>query len=61
MELAVLTADGTPQVLGAFDGRYLSTEVAGGFTGRTFGVEPIAGEVVVCQVSYRAHTATAQS
>ncbi|MFG6198233.1 family 43 glycosylhydrolase [Nonomuraea sp. JJY05] len=61
VELAVLAADGTPQVLGAFDGRYLSTEVAGGFTGRTFGVEPIAGEVVVHEVSYRVHTATAQT
>jgi beta-xylosidase len=60
VELAVLGADGTPQVLGTFDGRYLSTEVAGGFTGRTFGVEPVAGEVVVHEISYQPRTPTAQ-
>ncbi|WP_329791900.1 family 43 glycosylhydrolase [Lentzea sp. DG1S-22] len=53
IELAVMADDGTPEVLGTFDGRYLSTEVAGGFTGRTFGVEPVAGEVAVHHISYR--------
>ncbi|MGC7101776.1 family 43 glycosylhydrolase [Amycolatopsis lurida] len=55
VELSVVADDGTAQVLGTFDGRYLSTEAAGGFTGRTFGVEPVAGEVAVHQVSYRSH------
>ncbi|MDX3191714.1 family 43 glycosylhydrolase [Streptomyces sp. MN03-5084-2B] len=55
IELSVVAGDGTAQVLGAFDGRYLSTEVAGGFTGRTFGVEPVTGEVSVHQISYRSH------
>ncbi|MFI6792087.1 glycoside hydrolase family 43 protein [Nonomuraea sp. NPDC050383] len=58
VELAILAADGTPQALGTFDGRYLSTEVAGGFTGRTFGVEPVVGEVVVHEISYHPHNTT---
>jgi len=56
VELAVVADDGTAQVLGTFDGRYLSTEVVGGFTGRTFGVEPAAGEVAVRRVSYLSHS-----
>ena len=32
------------------DGRYLSTEVAGGFTGRMFGVQVLSGEVLVTRV-----------
>ncbi|WP_053742959.1 glycoside hydrolase family 43 protein [Streptomyces sp. NRRL WC-3618] len=37
--------DGTFSVLGALDGRYLSTEVAGGFTGRVIGMYAAAGTV----------------
>ncbi|PRX99767.1 glycosyl hydrolase family 43 [Allonocardiopsis opalescens] len=55
IELSVVADDGTAEVLGSFDGRYLSTEVAGGFTGRTFGVEPVAGEVTVHHIAYRPH------
>lgn len=32
------------QIIAAFDGRYLSTEVASGFTGRVIGVEPVPGQ-----------------
>ncbi|MEU4249975.1 glycoside hydrolase family 43 protein [Amycolatopsis sp. NPDC026612] len=37
--------DGAFTVLGTLDGRYLSTEVAGGFTGRVIGVYAAAGTV----------------
>lgn len=37
--------DGTFAELGSLDGRYLSTEVAGGFTGRVIGMYAIAGTV----------------
>lgn len=36
----------------AVDGRYLSTEVAGGFTGRVIGVEALADDVVVRRFEY---------
>ncbi|PRY13950.1 glycoside hydrolase family 43 protein [Kineococcus rhizosphaerae] len=38
---------------GVFDGRYLSTEVAGGFTGRVFGVEAVSGQTRVHAISYQ--------
>ncbi|RKN69241.1 MULTISPECIES: glycoside hydrolase family 43 protein [unclassified Microbacterium] len=38
--------------LAAVDGRYLSTEVAGGFTGRVIGVEALADDVVVRRFEY---------
>ncbi len=37
--------EGAFTVLGTLDGRYLSTEVAGGFTGRVIGVYAAAGTV----------------
>ena len=37
--------DGTFTVLATLDGKYLSTEVAGGFTGRVIGVYAAAGTV----------------
>jgi hypothetical protein len=37
--------DGTFTSLGTLDGRYLSTEVAGGFTGRVIGLYAAAGTV----------------
>ena len=40
---------------GDFDGRYLSTEVAAGFTGRVFGVEALSGQVNVRSMSYAPH------
>lgn len=39
--------------LAEVDGRYFSTEVAGGFTGRVIGVESLAGVQVVRRFSYR--------
>lgn len=53
VELAIIGADGGAQVLGTADGRYLSTEVAGGFTGRVVGVAALAGSVVIEQFAYR--------
>lgn len=38
--------------LAEVDGRYLSTEVAGGFTGRVIGVEALGGEALVSRFSY---------
>lgn len=40
-------------VLGEFDGRYLSTEVAGGFTGRIIGLEALGGEAEIAVVRYQ--------
>jgi len=39
-------------VLGSGDGRYLSTEVTGGFTGRMVGVVAVDGHVVVHAFRY---------
>ncbi|MGZ4708072.1 MAG: beta-xylosidase family glycoside hydrolase [Acidimicrobiales bacterium] len=39
--------------LGRLDGRYLSTEVAGGFTGRMVGLWCAAGELIVRSLTYR--------
>ncbi|WP_193596599.1 glycoside hydrolase family 43 protein [Microbacterium sp. YJN-G] len=43
-------AHGELHVLAEFDGRYLSTEVAGGFTGRVVGVEALADDVLVRRI-----------
>ena len=51
VELAV-TVDGVEHSFGAIDGRYLSTEVTGGFTGRVFGVEALAGSIHVHEIRY---------
>ncbi|MFC4106326.1 beta-xylosidase family glycoside hydrolase [Micromonospora zhanjiangensis] len=43
IHLGVEDADGAFTVLARLDGRYLSTEVAGGFTGRVIGLYAVAG------------------
>jgi xylan 1,4-beta-xylosidase len=43
--LGIEEPDGTFSVLAALDGRYLSTEVAGGFTGRVIGMYAVEGTV----------------
>ncbi|MEE1800688.1 family 43 glycosylhydrolase [Streptomyces sp. JV176] len=45
--------DGGFRRLAQVDGRYFSTEVAGGFTGRVIGIEPLAGTRVVRSFRYR--------
>ncbi len=45
LALGVEDPDGAFTVLGTLDGRYLSTEVAGGFTGRVIGMYASAGTV----------------
>ncbi|KJS56118.1 glycoside hydrolase [Streptomyces rubellomurinus subsp. indigoferus] len=45
VSLGVEDADGTFTALATLDGRYLSTEVAGGFTGRVIGMYAAAGTV----------------
>lgn len=40
--------------LATVDGRYLSTEVAGGFTGRVIGVEALGGEAILTRFDYSA-------
>ncbi|MFD7137518.1 family 43 glycosylhydrolase [Streptomyces sp. NPDC059894] len=52
VELALVLDDGCVRAFGSFDGRYLSTEVVGGFTGRTWGVEALHGRPVVRRVRY---------
>lgn len=48
-----IVQDGKEVDLGAVDGRYLSTEVAGGFTGRMIGVRSLSGEVTFKRCTYR--------
>ncbi|MFP7834571.1 family 43 glycosylhydrolase [Marisediminicola sp. LYQ134] len=55
VELA-LESEGTEHSFGEFDGRYLSTEVAGGFTGRVFGVQALSGRIRVDEIRYAAET-----
>ncbi|MEV4018144.1 hypothetical protein AB0J35_47375 [Nonomuraea angiospora] len=45
LRLGVEGADGAFDVLAELDGRYLSTEVAGGFTGRVIGRYAASGTV----------------
>ncbi|MEV7631856.1 family 43 glycosylhydrolase [Microbacterium sp. NPDC089318] len=49
---SVRSGAGEPIDLGEYDGRYLSTEVAGGFTGRVWGVEILRGSARVTAVRY---------
>lgn len=49
---AVVVRHGAEVLLGSMDGRYLSTEVAGGFTGRMVGVSCEAGAVHVAEWGY---------
>ncbi|GAB2965667.1 glycoside hydrolase family 43 protein [Streptomyces heilongjiangensis] len=48
----VVTSEGFGE-LGHLDGRYLSTEVAGGMTGRMIGVSCAAGSVLIRSFTYR--------
>lgn len=50
--------DGSFRPLAQVDGRYFSTEVAGGFTGRVIGVESLAGVSVLRHFSYRPSSRT---
>ncbi|MEV4058186.1 family 43 glycosylhydrolase [Amycolatopsis sp. NPDC049688] len=52
VELSVFREDGEAEVLGTFDGRYLSTEVAAGFTGRMIGVRVLEGTVSLREFRY---------
>ncbi|WP_284984485.1 glycoside hydrolase family 43 protein [Arthrobacter sp. efr-133-TYG-118] len=61
IELAVVREDGSIDALASADGRYLSTEVAGGFTGRVIGLQPLSGTIVVDEVRYLPGTATQPS
>jgi len=46
-------ADGGWRQLASLDGRHLSTEIAGGFTGRLVAVQAVAGRARVTQFAYR--------
>jgi hypothetical protein len=46
-------------VLASLDGRYLSTEVAGGFTGRVIGPYAVAGTIHVDWLEYESLDAPA--
>ena len=51
--VALGVEDSTFTPLAVVDGRYLSTEVAGGFTGRVIGMYAVAGAVHVDWFDYR--------
>ncbi|ADP81447.1 glycoside hydrolase family 43 protein [Pseudofrankia inefficax] len=53
LELGYLR-DGEFRRLATVDGRYLSTEVAGGFTGRVIGVEALATDATLTRFAYQA-------
>ncbi|WP_018503472.1 glycoside hydrolase family 43 protein [Parafrankia discariae] len=53
LELGHLS-DGEFRLLATVDGRYLSTEVAGGFTGRVVGVEAIGADATLSRFEYQA-------
>lgn len=53
LQAGILDADGET-ILGSIDGRYISTEVAGGFTGRMIGIEARSDEAHVRSFSYTA-------
>ncbi|MFE5581342.1 glycoside hydrolase family 43 protein [Kitasatospora sp. NPDC056531] len=55
LSFGVEDADGTFTTLAALDGRYLSTEVAGGFTGRVIGMYAAAGTVHFDRFDYEPH------
>ncbi|HSA49557.1 MAG TPA: glycoside hydrolase family 43 protein, partial [Yinghuangia sp.] len=57
LELGYLD-DGTFHALADIDGRYLSTEVAGGFTGRVVGVEALGADAVLTRFTYTPRPAT---
>ena len=52
VELSVLRADGAVEMLARLPGRYLSTEVVGGFTGRVLAVEALDSELTVRRFAY---------
>ena len=58
--LGVEHPDGEHEELATLDGRYLSTEVAGGMTGRVVGVYAIGGSAFVDWFDYRPTTETDQ-
>ncbi|PKV82958.1 glycoside hydrolase family 43 protein [Streptomyces sp. TLI_146] len=55
LSFGVEEADGTLTVLATLEGRYLSTEVAGGFTGRVIGMYASAGTVHFDWFDYESH------
>jgi xylan 1,4-beta-xylosidase len=56
LRVGLASADGFIE-LATLDGRYLSTEVAGGFTGRVIGVEALGDQVVVSRFEYESGAA----
>lgn len=52
LRFSIGDAAGTRELL-RLDGRYLATEVTGGFTGRTIGIHAIHGEARLLRVSYQ--------
>jgi len=59
VSLSVL-GEGRPSRLAELDGRHVSTEVAGGFTGRTVGLQCLAGTVRCTRFAYRSLAADAE-
>jgi hypothetical protein len=55
--LSAAAVDGAEHEFARFDGRYLSSEVAGGFTGRVVGIRALSGEPVVADFRYTTESA----
>ncbi|THG29381.1 glycoside hydrolase family 43 protein [Naasia lichenicola] len=56
-----VVVDGTETELGMIDGRYVSTEVAGGFTGRILGVETGDSPSAIARIRYEGDASEAGS
>ncbi|MGR7000954.1 family 43 glycosylhydrolase [Yinghuangia aomiensis] len=54
IELGYVEA-GSFRLVAGIDGRYVSTEVAGGFTGRVVGVEALGADAVLTRFAYTGH------
>lgn len=61
IEMSVVLSDDTEQQLAEIDGRYLSTEVAGGFTGRVLALEVLDRSIEVESFTYRTEHSPARS
>ena len=53
-----MVSSGERHELGSVDGRYVSTEVAGGMTGRMVGITCTEGSVLVRALRYRGSDST---
>jgi xylan 1,4-beta-xylosidase len=55
VRLGFVDDTGEPRMLAELDGRFLSTEVAGGFTGRVIGMYAVRGDAAFDWFEYQEH------